>query len=179
MLSLIYIAGIADESDRAFMENLFLENRYLMFYIAKQCLNNNADAEDAVSESCISFIKKINLLRHMDKRALKAYITTTVKNNSLLIAAKKKKYVCMENIAAVESGGEAPDEQLIRNCTIEQLKAALEKLDETDRLVLRMRYFLKYSDEEIGKATALKPSSVRARLSRARIKLYCILKGEM
>lgn len=179
MLALIYTAGLADDSDRAFIENLFLENRYLMFYIAKMYVENNADAEDAVSESCISFIKKIALLRGMDRRALKAYIVTTVKNNSLLIAQRKKKYVGLEHLDTVVSSSPAPDEQLMQNCSIEQLKAALEKLDETDRMILRMRYFQKFSDEEIGKATGLKNPSVRARLTRARGKLYRLLREEM
>ena len=179
MTALIFTAAIADDSDRAFMENLFMKNRYLMFFIAKKCLHNNADAEDAVSDSCISLIKKIALLRGMEDRTLKAYIVTTVKNNSLLILQRKKKYVGFEHLDSVENSDPAPDERLIHECSIKQLIKALEMLDETDRMILRMRYFQKYSDAEIGKATGLKHSSVRARLTRARGKLYRMLREEI
>jgi RNA polymerase sigma-70 factor (ECF subfamily) len=53
---------IQDDSDRAFMERLYLNYSKLMYAVAMKRLSNPQDAEDAVHEAILRLMKKISLL---------------------------------------------------------------------------------------------------------------------
>ena len=75
------------------------------------------------------------------------------------------------------AGDEAvPDQELILKCSIEELTEAMRRLSDADRDVLMMKYFLEYGDAEIAVSAGIKPSSVRSRLSRARGRVYEIMR---
>ena len=49
---------ISDESDREFMKALYIKYRMSMFRMARALTDSEQDAEDVVSEACVSLIKK-------------------------------------------------------------------------------------------------------------------------
>ena len=55
----ITILLIEDDSDRAFMEQLYLDYSKLMYAVAMSRLGNPLDAEDAVHEAILRLIDKI------------------------------------------------------------------------------------------------------------------------
>ena len=52
------ILMISDESDREFMKALYIKYRMSMFRMARALTDSEQDAEDVVSEACVSLIKK-------------------------------------------------------------------------------------------------------------------------
>lgn len=179
MFAIMAISKIADENDRAFIEDLYIKHRYLMFHIAYKVTNNADDAEDAVGDCCVAMIRKIGLLRTFEPNTLRAYITTTARNCAIMLLKHRKKYVELDETAEIMSDMPALDEKMIRDCTVDAVKRAIKHLSENDQMVLAMKYFQKYSDEEIGEMLGIKPVSVRSRLTRARSRLHELLKKEM
>ena len=83
------IMMMEDEDDRAFMEKLYLDHRYLLFKIAYAIVQDYQVAEDMVSEACVSLIANIDTLRKLNNCKARAYIVTTVRNASLDYVRKR------------------------------------------------------------------------------------------
>ena len=59
---------------------------------------------------------------------------------------------------------------------MEHLQGAILGLPERYRLILEGKYILEMNDDEIAEQFSIKPTSVREYLTRARRKVYTILK---
>ena len=68
------IAAIENDDDRAFMEKLYLDHRYLMFKVARGIVDSPHAAEDMVAEACVSLIENIDTLRKINSCKLRPYI---------------------------------------------------------------------------------------------------------
>ena len=77
------ILAIEDDSDRAFMETLFLEYQRLMYSEINKILQNAWDTEDVMQATLVKLIDKIPELRKKEKNKLINYIITAAKNTAL------------------------------------------------------------------------------------------------
>lgn len=66
------ILAIEDDSDRAFMEQLYLDHHAAMKRTARRILHHPEDAEDFVQSVCIALCKKVSLLREMECNSLRS-----------------------------------------------------------------------------------------------------------
>lgn len=78
-----------DDSDRAFMEQLYIDHAKLMYAAAISTLGNAMDAEDAVHEAILRLNDKIALLRGLDSCTLRRYIVVTVRRVAINFGIKK------------------------------------------------------------------------------------------
>ena len=74
------ILMISDESDRESMKALYIKYRMSMFRMARALTDSEQDAEDVVSEACVSLIKKISRIRQLDCNVLEGYIISIRRN---------------------------------------------------------------------------------------------------
>lgn len=166
----VAILVISDENDRDFIERLYIRYHKSMYKMARSLSASTHEAEDAVSNACLSLIKKIGLLRQLENEVLEGYIIATVKNAVFALHRQNRKYTELDETShAYELP--PPDLSILTQCSIDELLTAVEMLSEDDAAVIRMKYFLKYTDNEIGTVFGIKEASVRARLSRARAKI--------
>ena len=127
------ILMISDESDREFMKALYIKYRMSMFRMARALTDSEQDAEDVVSEACVSLIKKISRIRQLDCNVLEGYIISIMKNAAYLLHRKKKarKEVANEEILQfVADEAAAPDRYILQECTIQELSEAIGQLPE-------------------------------------------------
>ena len=176
----LVIQMITDETDREFMKALYIKHRVSMFRMARAMTTSEQDAEDVVSEACVSLIKKITRLRQLDCNVLEGYIISTVKNAAYLLYRRKnaRNEVASEEVLqfAVDENA-APDRRVLQECTIQELMSAIGQLPENDQIVLRMKYFEKHSDHEIALTVGIREVSVRSRLTRVRQRIFVLLGG--
>lgn len=173
------ILMIEDENDRAFIERLYLDNRFLMFKKAFEIVRSPFVAEDIVSDVCTLMVEKITYLRKIDVCKRRACLVIFVRNKAIDYMRRQKvekKYMVgneweLENAA---SEGEI-DDDIIRTAEVECLNLALDLLDERNRNLLEMKYWRKQSDVEIAERMEIKESSVRQYLTNARRKLKRIM----
>ena len=165
--------------DRAFLEDIYTQFHGLMYAQALRITHSGQAAEDAVSDSLMALMKKIDLLRALPWNKLRAYVVITVKHIALNQLSSRKRERIDEN-AVVEdiAGGRPIDEHLLSQAGIEGIKAAIRTLPDRERDVLTMKFFLGMTDEEIAGQWGLKRVSVRVILNRARKRLAERLKRE-
>lgn len=174
------ILVIMDDSDREFMKALYIKYNLTMFRMARALTDSQQDAEDVVSDVCVSLINKIAVLRRLDCNVLEGYIISTTKNAAYMLHRKKnaRREVSGEALLPfVKDSTPAPDERILQECTIDELIHAIDQLPEDHQAVIRMKYFDKSSDKEIAVALGIREVSVRSKLSRARKRIYNLIGG--
>ena len=67
------ILTISDESDRDFMKHLYINHAAWMFRVARAMTDSKQDAEDVVGEACVALIRKISLLRTLERNVLRRF----------------------------------------------------------------------------------------------------------
>lgn len=166
---------ISDDSDREFMEQLYTKYHKMMMRMAQSLCHSTEDAEDVVSESLISLITKIPVLRHLDRNVLEGYIISVVKNTTFMLWRKKKnrhEVELNEITAAIQPDNETtPEEKTLDKYSISLLMTCIGKLKEEEQVFIRMRYYEKRSNREIAAAFEIEESHVRTKLTRIRKKL--------
>ena len=90
LLPLVFLLA-ADEDDRAFMESAYTQYHRLMYAQAYRILNHSQAAEDAVSESLLALMKKIDLLRSLPCNKLRSYLVITVKHTAITQEARRRR----------------------------------------------------------------------------------------
>ena len=168
-----------DEDDRTFMEGLYTQYHRLMYAQALQILRLSEAAEDAVSESLIQLIKKINLLRTLPCNILKAYVVITVKHTAITqLHRRQREQPADDTVFLNLADVQRTDDHVLEEAGITRIKDAIRSLPTREKDLMLMRYFRDMTDEEIAEATGLKPVSVRVHLSRARKRLAQLLSGK-
>ena len=178
------LLAMDDDDDRAFMEQLYIEYKGLMYGVALTYLHNNEDAQDAVNDAIIRLMNKASELRGKNRSVLRSYIVSTMKRTALNVIRKKKtvrkrvRSVDIEEMEAYADQKTEVDTAVIANSTSAELRKAVEQLTNRERTVLRLKYFEEWSDADIAQWLGLAESSIRTYLVRARRHMYEILRGQ-
>lgn len=136
------------------LENLFLVERVPMVRLATLMVGSRAIAEEVVQDAFASVSER---WEGIDRPG--AYLKTTVVNGCAQTLRRRSvenrhRPVKLENF----------DEIPIR---VIELRSALDRLNDRQRLVVVLRYFADMPDDEIARALDVKPSTVRSLAHRA------------
>ena len=111
---------------------------------------------------------------------MKGYIVSTTRNAAFDYIKKENRNRGVEESDDILEtvADDTPDaiDILVRKELIECLMNSIERLSERDQSILRMKYIHDMSDEEMSRALAVKPVTVRSNLTRARQRAYKIMK---
>lgn len=174
------ILTISDESDRDFMKHLYINHAARMFRVARALTDSKQDAEDVVGEACVALIRKISLLRTLERNVLEGYIISTVKNAAYALHRRRKSQKEADDgetiLPQIADDEAAPDARILQQCTMNALVDAMQRLPEADQVAIRMKYFEQRSAREIAAVLGIQEGHVRVRLNRARKRLYDMLR---
>lgn len=175
------ILAIEDDNDRAFMTDLFLKYKRLMYSEARKIIKNQCDPDNIVNTALVKLIEKLSTLRSLDEPQRVNYLITTVKHTALTEVQRLTKTTIdslddedwyeRDQIRSEDS----VEGQVERRESVGQLEQIWVLLDAKSRYLLRARYFLAMEDGEIAAEIGIKPNSVRMELSRARKKARQLL----
>lgn len=172
----IFILTIEDDSERAFMERLYLEQRASMFKAAMRIVHHKEDAEDVVQTACLSLCRKISLLRTLECNSLRSYVVISVKNAAInLLRSRGRKPELLWGDADYCDSLLGGQEDPIFNFEQDLLNSAMMKLPQRERHLLEKKYVLQFSDEEIARDFGVKPVTVRVMLMRTKQKLRALV----
>ena len=157
------------EADRALISDLFASNYHRMKRAALEILHEPNAAEDAVQDTFLRCMKKMDRLRELKEPARAVYLLTALKHNALNHARKGGAHasVPMEEIDMPDES-DPVEERVIKSLTVEAVKAAFLKLPDSQQDVLRYKYLLELNDGEIASALGVSKASVRVYLMRAK-----------
>lgn len=150
--------------NREAFEELIREYRENMYRLAFGILQNQHDAQDAVSEAVLKAYENLEKLR--DKNKCRAWIMQITVNEARKLYKRQKRQFCVENIeqnmpAFVDDYHELWD--------------VVMKLEAYYREVLLLFYYEQFSIAEIAKMLKVREGTVKSRLSRGREKLKQML----
>ena len=151
---------------------------YLMLFTAKKYLMDIQECEDAVQESLLKLMSRIELLRTLEEPVLTSYVVTTVRNTAINILRRQKR-----DAQNITSFTESVEESIIEPDSIidiimdrgakRSLREAIDELEANERLLLEGKYFLGYDDRQLSELLSCAPGSIRMKLTRVRRKVLC------
>lgn len=138
----------------------------------RQCLSfafryarNQAEAEDIAQDAMVRAWRKRDSLRNSAAR--KAWLATIVRNEALRELTRKRP-LATDTIEATQG---CDDERVVAMVERADLHAALERLNERDRQLVRLRYDEDMTQEAIAHRLGIPLGTVKVRLHRVRAKL--------
>ena len=159
--------------DSAAFAELVRAHQRLAFCAAYLVTGNAADAEDAVQEALIKAHRAIGTFRRDARFA--PWLLRIVTNEALNRRRASSRQFALELKAAgrerPRSADAQPEEELLAGERRQAVVDALNRLNESDRLVLTYRYFLELPVSEMAEILECTESAVRTRLSRALARL--------
>ena len=160
----------AKRGDKEAFCNLIRINKIALYRVAKSILNNEDDIEDAVSEAVLKAYKNIKTLKH--EEFFKTWVIRIVINESNNLYKKRIKEISVdkEHFKNIEINDDYRDLSLYN---------AINSLDDDLRTTTILFYFEDMKYKDIAKALNVKEGTIKSRLSRAKEKLYNILKEEL
>ena len=168
--------------DRDFMEQLYREHYRLMFATAWKYSDNKEAVEDIVSDGCLSLMRNLYTLRNLGDHKLKAYIVTTIRNTSFDYFEKQKtsRSVPLDDNEWIGqlTGKHDLERKVFLREELASVCEAIDMLSPKERQVMRMKFFMNFSDEEIAGRVGISVNSIRSYISRARKKLKAMIYGE-
>lgn len=141
---LIYLQLIETEEDKSKFEEIYIEYRNLMQYLAYNRLHNKQDAEDAVHQV---FVKIAEIIRTVDPVSprTKRLVVVMIENTVTDMLRKRSIHPSEEY---QEEDQAVPDPDL---CEKNLLDQCIWKLPEKQRLVIWLKYRDGYNLREIAK----------------------------
>ena len=140
---------------REAFEKLINEYKSNMYRLALGILQNQYDAEDAVSESVLKAYENLVKLRNADK--FKAWILQITANEARLLYKKQKRQLYTENI---ESYMPVFEEDY------HELWDVVMQLQRPYREVILLFYYEQFSITEIARILQIREGTVKSRLAR-------------
>ena len=152
-----------------FFDELYLRYANKIFYKSFSILNDHMLAEDATQDIFVKIL--LNLSKFSGKSSFSTWIYSITYNYCIDEIRRMKK----EKLTIIDDDGALPDhvdeeDALMHEANMEALKATLDVIDETDRILLLMKYKDNMLLKEIADTLSLTESAVKMRLQRAKAK---------
>jgi RNA polymerase sigma-70 factor (ECF subfamily) len=165
------LVDLARDGDVRAYEELVTRYRELAYRVAWFVTRDRGEAEDATQEA---FVKAYHALpRFRPAAPFKPWLLQIVANEARNRVRSSRRREALAARAAAASRDAAPSPEAAALALEERtlLLGALERLPERDRLVVAYRYLFDLSEAEMADVLAVRPGTVKSRLSRAMTRL--------
>lgn len=126
---------------------------------------NSIEAEDIAQDAVLRAWRKRSTLR--DRASLKPWLAAIVRNEAYREYGRNKPALS-DTLDAYQG---AEDERVLATAERADLRAALDRLDERERQLVRLRYDEDLTQEGIARRLGIPDGTVKVRLHRLRAKL--------
>ena len=169
---MIYLEAIGTEEEKTKFERIYIKYRKIMFYTAERILNDRHMAEDAVHQAFLRIINHMEKIDEADCHKTKAFLVIITEHIAIDIYRKRKQEdtLSFDEFEIYISGGASFEDEVI-----DEVSEAVLKLPINYSTVLKLKFYLGYSDFEIAKILDITEDNVRQRISRAQKKLSELL----
>lgn len=183
--------SVLDTDKRNFVESLFEKYHKHIYEIAYRILHNHHDAEDTLNEVMISILKNIDKFFGAPGNEIEAQIVIYSRNAAINLYNKNKRRAKSERHythvnddgefeeIVLENMGEDLDEIIINAETTEIVRRHIKLLPIEQRDVIKLVYYLGYTNVEAAKILHITPNAVGLRLYKAKKKLLDLAGGEL
>jgi RNA polymerase sigma-70 factor (ECF subfamily) len=169
----------ARSGDAAACDVLVERFQEVAFRAAYLIVRDAATAEDVVQEGFVRAFRELGRFR--DGEPFRPWLLRIVSNLALNeVRARRRKAGLLQRFGALrrESEAPSPDLPLVENEQARTVWSAINRLDEDDRWVLYLRYFVELDEQEIAAVLQRPAGTAKSRLHRARARLRSVIEKE-
>lgn len=168
---IMYLAFIDSEPEKHKFEQLYMQYKNLMFYTAKELLQDDHLAEDAVSATFMQVAKNMHKIGAVEDKKTKWLLLTIVERTAINMYHKRRKEQ-QNNTALIDNvhlhGGHTHD-------ATNDVAEAILKLSPDYQQVMMLKYVHGYKSKEIAAMLGYSVSKVDQLMSRGRKQLLKFL----
>lgn len=157
---------LAKKGDKEAFGRLIENNKVTLYRVALSLLSEKQDKEDAIQNTIVKAYQGVIYLKKNE--FFKTWLIRILINECKAILKSNRKVVHIEEVTA--------DISVTDDYSNIELTNAVNTLEEDLRIVTTLFYFEDISQKDISKLLDIPEGTVRSRLSRARAKLYEMLK---
>lgn len=173
----MYLSLLVSKEEESRFEQIYHQNKNLLYYCAYDILGDVQLSEDAVSEAFLALIQNMDKIAGNDAERTRSYLVIIVRNAARKICRSRKHEV-------VTAPQELPDlTSIYLDIHAREAKAdlfrLLQSLDEKYADVLLLKYYHHLKDREIAVSLGVSLAAVKSRLARGKRLLAEKLKEEM
>jgi RNA polymerase sigma-70 factor (ECF subfamily) len=178
----LLLVNQAKKGDQKAFASLMNRYRDSIYYMLLKMVNNTYDADDLTMEAFGKAFRNIEL--YTPKYAFSTWLFKIATNNCVDFIRKKQLspspldhlQETLENATVnIQSDLPDPEETLINQQKISDLKDIVNQLKPRYRKLIELRYYKEYSYDEISSEMKIPIGTVKAQLNRAKTLLYNIL----
>ena len=173
---LIYLQMLETPEEKSKFEQIYLEYRDLMFYIANRILHNQQDSEDVVHDAFLKIIKIIGKIDDPKCPKTKNLTVIIVERVAIDLWRRRQK---LQYVSINEEDIYFFFDKVIENIeSRSSLALAMATLPATYRELLLLRYDNGFSEAEVAQMMSLSQANVHKSIQRAKKKLQLILEKQ-
>ncbi len=167
----IYLQMIDTPDDRDKFEVMYQEYRKLMFHVARNVLNNDEDAEDAVHQAFVTIAENIKKVTNPLSSKTKGYVLVIAEHKAIDMLRRNTHftYVTLDKATLCKA---------TEYCKDDTLSTCILKLPARYRHVILLKYYQGYSSKEIAEILGISEANAIKIDQRAKKKLYELCKEE-
>ena len=170
----MYMALIDDENDKKAFEKLYKKHRNKAYLVAMDCLNNNALAEECLSEAFLSIARNFQIVNNLEPNKQLKYVVISIRNTSKDLLKKEK-----HNLNTEEYDDDSFfTEEGFSEYSIVDWNESIKMLGQTDKDILYFRCIMQLDYKEIAKTLGISQGAARVRVFAARENLKKLLGKE-
>ena len=168
---LFVIDYIDNDSDKAFVENLYIEYMPFLRSRAYKYVQDVNISNDLAHDCIVNMIKHLDKLKSLHKDKIRAYISVSI-NNVVLNYLKRSSRQVENGICDLSDNYNLSDdysveEEIERKYEYQTVYAGFDKLCERDKSIISMKYDLELNDSQIADVLNIKKDSVRMTVLRS------------
>jgi RNA polymerase sigma-70 factor (ECF subfamily) len=171
----IILASLETEEEKEEFLRLYEQYRHLMFDRAYAILQNEHNAEDAVSIAFVHVAENFHKISAEPCHKQKGFVVTVVENAAKSMYSKYKRErerrVPFDAVAYDLNDGSVLEDQVLASMEVQEALRFIQALPEIDRDVLMLRHIHGCSDQEIARLLKISNDTARKRLERAKRRL--------
>lgn len=168
-----FLVQKAKKGDRDSFVKLIMENKLLLFKIAKGYLSNDEDIADAIQDTILEVFQHLPELK--ENRYFKTWMIRILINKCKDIQKKNRKYVTLERGNTITERGE---KDLYSFEVQDRFHELLQCLDEPQRTIFTLFYGEELTIKEISLIIGMSENTIKSKLFRGRKKIRVLKKGE-
>ena len=159
-------------------ESIYADCSRLVYWTAYGVLKSQADAMDVSQNVFLRVLKHIRKLEEMNDAQLRGWLYRVTVNVCLDLKRKQRREVVTDEgfEALPVSEGDLPEAAALSAEQKRILHNAIETLPDIYRETVVLHYFSGLSYDEIAAYTGVSEGTVKSRMSRAKDKLFSLLK---
>ena len=175
---LLFLSMLDSEEEKSRFQAVYEKYSHFLWYLAYQVLRDGQLAEDAVQETFLALTRHMDKIQDPESKAARNFLSTIVRNKAIDLLRKEKGIRTIPLEGWEQPAGEDLLEGYLRRESAEEIRQALDKLEEENRILLEYRYLHGLSEREVARIMGITPKNANVRIFRARRRLQELLRRE-